>query len=80
MSDWRIFTGVGEPHDKIAELPEPPSWRKFEREFEDSDWVNMPKKMSKRDETRGKSFRVSPEDEDLVNVVNAALYLRRPLL
>jgi MoxR-like ATPase len=80
VSDWRIFTGVGEPHDKIAELPEPPSWRSFERQFEASDWVDVPKKMSKRDETRGKSFRVSPEDEDLVNVVNAALYLRRPLL
>ena len=80
MSDWRIFTGVGDPHNRITDLPESPSWRQFEREFEEVEWVNAPQQLSRRDETRGKSFRVSSDDEDLVNVVNAALYLRRPLL
>jgi len=80
VSDRRIFTGIGDPHDRIAGLPEPPSWRRFERDFEDDDWVAAPQEISKRDKTRGQSFCVSPTDEDLVNVVNAALYLRRPLL
>ena len=80
MSDWRIFTGVGDPHNRIIDLPDSPSWRQFEREVEDVEWVNAPQQLSRRDETRGKSFRVSSDDEDLVNVVNAALYLRRPLL
>ncbi len=80
MSDWRIFTGMGEPHDRIAELPEPPSWRQFEREFTEDDWVGAPPDLVKRDRTRGQNFRVSTTDDDLVNVVNAALYLRRPLL
>jgi MoxR-like ATPase len=81
VADWRIFTGIGdEPHNRIAELPEPPSWRRFEREFEDSDWVKVPKRLSSRDKTRGQNFRISPDNEELVDVVNAALYLRRPLL
>lgn len=80
MTDWRIFMGEGEPHNRIFELPDPPTWRSFERVFEDADWVDVPRELSKRDEIRGKSFQVSSDDEDLINVVNAALYLRRPLL
>ncbi len=80
MSDWRIFTGTGEPHNRIADLPKPPSWRDFERDFDAEELVGAPRPLSDRDRTRGESFRVSSTDEDLINVVNAALYLRRPLL
>jgi MoxR-like ATPase len=31
MSDWKIFTGQGEPHDRIKDLPPAPSWRQFDR-------------------------------------------------
>jgi MoxR-like ATPase len=30
MKDWRIFTGDGVPSDRIANLPGPPSWRRFD--------------------------------------------------
>lgn len=80
MQDWRIFTGNGQPHDGIIRLPEAPSWRKFGSNLEDTDFVEVPQTLNPRDEQRGKTFRVSPENTDLINVVNAALYLRRPLL
>jgi MoxR-like ATPase len=80
MSDWRIFTGKGEPHDGIDRLPAAPSWRRFEAGTSAPEWIEPPPALSTRDEQRGNTFRVSPENADLVNVVNAALYLRRPLL
>lgn len=80
MTNWRIFTGVGEPHNKIATLPEAPSWRNFEREFDDVEWVDISREMDTDGQRRGASFRVSSGDQSLVDVVNAALYLRRPLL
>lgn len=77
MSDWLIYRGKGEPHDGIRRLPAPPEWRLFEpltgppagrddREgWPDPDWK------------RGAAYRA---DDTLLNPVNAALYLRRPLL
>ena len=29
MSEWRIYQGVGKPHDGIDHLPAPPPWRDF---------------------------------------------------
>lgn len=67
MSDWRIFTGNSEPHDEIDRLPDPPNWRRFA--------------SAQKAVQRGKTFRVDPnKDTELVDIVNAALYLRRPLL
>ncbi len=67
MSDWKIFQGDNhEPHDDIDRLPDPPSWRKFGNDAE-----CPPKKK------RGANFQVRSEE---VELVNAALYLRRPLL
>ncbi len=80
MSDWRIFTGSGQPHNGIERLPEAPSWRRFEEDAAALELLAVDPKLSRKDEQRGKTFRVSPESRDLVNVVNAALYLRRPLL
>jgi MoxR-like ATPase len=80
MSDWRIFTGSGQPHDRIDQLPQAPSWRRFEDDAGDLELIEVDAKLSRKDEQRGKTFRVSSESRDLVNVVNAALYLRRPLL
>jgi MoxR-like ATPase len=67
MSDWQIFTGNGEPHDDWK-LPEPPKWRPFGKEID-------PNKS--RSEVRGETFQ--PREEE-IKMVNAALYLRRPLL
>lgn len=80
MSDWRIFTGIGQPHDGIKRLPKPPSWRRFEGGTEAEELIEISNKLSSRDEQRGKTFRLSQQNTDIVNVINAALYLRRPLL
>jgi MoxR-like ATPase len=79
MEDWRIFTGQAEPHDGIDRLPDAPDWRKFEGEVA-GDLVTAAPPLTVRDEKRGKTFRVAEGNTDLIDVVNAALYLRRPLL
>jgi MoxR-like ATPase len=67
MTDWQIFTGNSEPHDDW-ELPESPKWRPFGKQID-------PNKS--RSEVRGETFQ--PREEE-IKMVNAALYLRRPLL
>lgn len=66
MSNWQIFQGTRQPHDGIERLPAPPSWRSFSR---------LDGSSGKR--KRGEEYQARPEEIDLVN---AALYLRRPLL
>ncbi|EGJ30768.1 MULTISPECIES: MoxR family ATPase [Moorena] len=57
---WKIFRGTPEqPHNGIERLPDPPSWRKFDKK------------------ERGTTYQTRPEE---IELVNAALYLRRPLL
>ncbi len=67
MTDWQIFTGNSEPHDDW-ELPESPKWRPFGKEINPN---------QSRSEVRGETFQPR---EDEIKMVNAALYLRRPLL
>jgi MoxR-like ATPase len=80
MSDWKIFTGQGAPHDRIDDLPPAPSWRKFDRGLDEMLYAPAPAPMNPGDEQRGKTFCISSTDTDLIDVVNAAMYLRRPLL
>lgn len=65
MLDWKIFRGELVPHDGLAQLPPPPPWRDF----------NTPDEQ--RSVRRGEVYKASAE---AIRVVNAALYLRRPLL
>ena len=67
-SDWKIFRGTGKDDGDISRLPEPPDWRNFR----DDD-----KGAAEFQEQRGQRFRARPE---AIEMVNAALYLRRPLL
>ena len=74
MTDWKIFTGKDQPHDRLFQLPEPPPWR-FSR---------IPRPLARptdldldKEAARAKPFLPS---EEMVIAVNAALYLRRPLL
>ena len=67
MKDWKIFTGNQDSTDAWT-LPDPPSWRPFGKE----------KKLGEsRRKHRGETFLVREEE---IKMVNAALYLRRPLL
>ncbi|WP_329402263.1 MoxR family ATPase [Streptomyces melanogenes] len=79
MSLWPVYTGGGEPHDGITQLPPPPPWRAFNGKpvlpppSEDPDDA-----ASSPDRThRAQTYVVT---EQSVELVNAALYLRRPLL
>lgn len=77
IPDWRIFTGTGQPHDEIERLPAPPSWR----QFDGGSAIPLALPLGNpKDEQRGKTFRLPAGNPDLVNLVNASLYLRRPLL
>ena len=86
MEKWHIFKG----NNDINTLPEPPKWRNFGNVEDlnldpkqlDETW-NKLQKLSKtklRDQERGKSFHISENAAEIVNAINAALYLRRPLL
>ncbi|MGB5973010.1 MAG: MoxR family ATPase [Nodosilinea sp.] len=70
QDSWQIYQGNNAaPHDDIEErLPAAPSWRPFGKDI--SPGVSRRKR-------RGKTFQTRPEE---VKMVNAALYLRRPLL
>ncbi|MEZ5671109.1 MAG: MoxR family ATPase [Thiotrichaceae bacterium] len=62
---WWIYQGTNEQNkEAIDKLPEPPPWRRFDDESRSK---------------RGTQFKPSPERKE-IELVNAALYLRRPLL
>ncbi|MHA5049238.1 AAA family ATPase [Streptomyces sp. SD15] len=79
-SEWLIYRGAGEPHEGIDRLPAPPPWRDF----------------ASRDAARRNGGGDGSEDRRLgahrhlaelhrpgaeeLEMINAALYLRRPLL
>ncbi|MEO1792811.1 MAG: MoxR family ATPase [Cyanobacteria bacterium J06629_19] len=66
--DWKLFRGNHTPHDDIKRLPAAPPWRPFGKDASVS---------ASRRKRRGETFQARPEE---VQMVNAALYLRRPLL
>ncbi len=82
--DWKIFRGNSDPHDGITRLPPPPTWRNFEQtENLEKECVDVD--TLENNDKRGKTFQIPKDDEGkegekLLNLVNAAIYLRRPLL
>ncbi|MCP3964596.1 MAG: MoxR family ATPase [bacterium] len=68
MSDWKIYTGSGGPSDRIKKLPKPPPWR---------DFAARRQGIEEGEDPRGRTFQVRLQETELVN---AALYLRRPLI
>lgn len=78
--EWLIYRGVGEPHDGIAALPGPPPWRDFDGgpvgEAGGVEDGNVTRRLGAH---RQAAEMHRPEPEEL-EAVNAALYLRRPLL
>ena len=88
MADWRFFHGNGEQlkdvKEKFSKL-EPPPWRRFRKNEDipdDKRWDKLMKLAEENDRNRrrGENFRISDNAIDVINAVNAAIYLRRPLL
>ena len=86
---WQLFLGNGQS-PTLTEMPEAPAWREFmtdadfekEREASESRWAQIQQLAEEdiRGKERGKSFRLDRAYIDVLNAVNAALHLRRPLL
>jgi MoxR-like ATPase len=64
-NQWLVYRGRGGPHDGIGRLAPPPAWRDFSR--------------PPRQRMADLASRYQPGEEE-IKAVNAALYLRRPLL
>ncbi|MDJ0676094.1 MAG: MoxR family ATPase [Calothrix sp. MO_167.B42] len=88
MTDWHFFHGNGTQlegvEEKLKKL-EPPPWRRFGKHEDipdDKRWDKLMKLVDENDKNRirGENFRISPQAIDVINAVNAAIYLRRPLL
>src|SRR5436190_10547884 len=73
-NDWKIFLGNRKPHEGVKRLPDPPPWRP--RRAPQAEQFQPPP-LSKATQERGSTFQ---SNADIVEIVNAALYLRRPLL
>ncbi|MEV5977223.1 MoxR family ATPase [Streptomyces sp. NPDC052114] len=80
MTEWLIYRGAGEPHDGIDRLPPPPPWRDFDGGPPLPPDAPLDSASSRRlGAWRGMVEAFRPRAEE-VEVINAALYLRRPLL
>jgi MoxR-like ATPase len=73
--DWRVYRGGGRQYDAIERLPPPPPWRAFEAAEADLIEPEFPALDGAPERARG--YQVTDE---AIEMVNAALYLRRPLL
>ncbi|BCL27026.1 AAA family ATPase [Streptomyces aurantiacus] len=76
--DWRVFHATGVvPSGPPPQLPEPPPWRRFRgaptRPLPSDDEEAALRRL-------GRADAVPQLDEDSIDIVNAALLLRRPLL
>lgn len=79
---WWIYQGSGRPNpdaEVISRLPPPPAWRTFHggpalppQDYEDTE--------ARRRLGESEAIRAQGVSTDEINMVNAALYLRRPLL
>jgi MoxR-like ATPase len=79
MSDWFIYRGTGGPDpDKISGLPEPPPWRRFDAPAVPYEVPPLDSSTSRRLGARNVPLPV--QDEGTLELINAGLYLRRPLL
>ncbi|MEV7112872.1 AAA family ATPase [Streptomyces anulatus] len=78
MSDWLIYRGEGDPApERIGALPPPPRWRTFTGEPID---LPVPDPDSSTTRRLGGRPLLPVQDEEAIQLINAALYLRRPLL
>jgi len=84
---WWIYRGTGRPLDGELRLPDPPPWRSFTGIPPDdgadqisADFGDAQEASSARRLGRHRQAMAYRADDKEVNLVNLALYLRRPLL
>lgn len=71
-NEWWIYQGDGSQHPVTPTLPPPPKWRRFKGgPLVDRVLTTDP------DDERGRKYQASDEERELIN---AAIFLRRPLL
>ncbi|MBC9725322.1 MoxR family ATPase [Streptomyces sp. TRM68367] len=80
MNDWRIYRGVGQPHDGVRRLPAPPPWRDFAAAQDRPEIGPEDPSSARRLGVRRRLVENYAPRPAEVDAVNAALYLRRPLL
>ena len=87
MQNWRFFHGNGTQQEGIEaklEAIKTPPWRQFGNKSDDDDqrWQKLQNLAAQqtRNQLRGQNFRIPQNQNDIINAVNAAIYLRRPLL
>ena len=94
QKDWRLFFGNGQRNEegkKQLEKLGPPPWRQFSDRTDipinsegiDERWQalqDLLKTKKQKEIKRGQNFRIASDATDVINAVNAAIYLRRPLL
>ncbi|ALG69998.1 hypothetical protein VY88_10085 [Azospirillum thiophilum] len=78
MNDWKIFRGDGVTHDGLIDLPDPPPWR-FGGQAKGIEPV-APGACSFDPLAEAPRARAFLPTQEMILAVNAALYLRRPLL
>lgn len=77
MADWWIYKGVKEPHNGIKKLPAPPHWRRPKATTGAETVITEAEKLELKERFAKAQFQVGDRERD---AINAALYLRRPLL
>jgi MoxR-like ATPase len=76
-TDWKVFLKDASPHDGVDRLVATPSWRNFDGKVTVERDLPKTQAQARKLNLRGATFEASDE---MVDMVNAALYLRRPLL
>ncbi|MFE2044067.1 AAA family ATPase [Streptomyces sp. NPDC059477] len=80
MSEWPVYRGEGVPaRERIESLPEPPRWRRFDGEPLD-DVYEVPPLDSASSRRLGDRPPLPVQEQRAIDLINAALFLRRPLL
>jgi MoxR-like ATPase len=77
MTNWYIFRADHNPHEGIDALPPPPAWRRYARTVAQLHPATPLAVDQFGEELRGSIYLAGQKEIDLVNT---ALYLRRPLL
>ncbi|MEL7039377.1 MAG: ATP-binding protein [Cyanobacteria bacterium J06592_8] len=91
MTNWKLFHGNCSEPDSLEEIPDRPPWRSFlpikqvNEEEDNQYWDTLEAKAqeNQRAIARGRSFQIQTDENEyseIVDAVNAAIHLRRPLL